>query len=362
MRIFARIISLPFAVCLVALGSFGLLGHYGTETELADRTRRMLQALNRWVIDQGYDVSRDLAVSTEDWVAGTFLRFVLLPVGLIALAFAVGLIGGSGGVLKTEARPETDEEGPVKADKRVSKRVQKQAHSLKKQGKVVEAAELLWDHELLDEAAEMFIGIGEFVRAAEIRHDQNRFFESAELHFQGENFEAAGSIFGQQEAWFRAAECYLKADLKSVAAEMFEKAGNHRQAAECFRATEFMRHAAANFVQCQQWRAAAECLEQVFAEEGGRSSMDPKKSADMAKLVRQAGKLFLKSEDPAKALEIFQRGGCSLEAGEVALLLGDAEAAALHFRTAGKVERAAECLRESGQEKARGFARPAGTH
>ncbi|MBW1885375.1 MAG: hypothetical protein JRJ58_17710, partial [Deltaproteobacteria bacterium] len=85
MRSFARIISVPFAVCFVALGSFGLLGHYGTETELADRTRRTLQVLNRWLIDQGYGVPRDFAVSIEDWVAGTFLRFVLLPVGLVAV-------------------------------------------------------------------------------------------------------------------------------------------------------------------------------------------------------------------------------------------------------------------------------------
>jgi len=351
-RSFARIISVPFAVCFVALGSFGLLGHYGTETELADRTRRTLQVLNRWLIDQGYGVPRDFAVSIEDWVAGTFLRFVLLPVGLVAVAFAVGWIGGGGDGLKPKATRETGQDGSAKADKRVSKRVQKQAHALKKQGKAVEAAELLWDHELLDDAAQMFIGAGEFVRAAEIRHDQNLFFESAELHFQGENFQAAGTIFGQQEAWVRAAECYLKADLKGAAAEMFEKAGNFRQAAECFRETEFMRHAAANFVQCKQWQAAAECLERVFVEEGGRSTMDPKKSAEMAKLVRQAGKLFLKSEHPEKALDVFERGGCSLEAAEVAVSLGQHEAAASHYRAAGKVERAAECLREAGQGQA----------
>jgi tetratricopeptide (TPR) repeat protein len=341
--------SVPFAVCFLALGSFGLLAHYGTETELADQARRMLQGLNRWLLDLGYGVPRDIAVSTEDWVAGTFLRFVLLPLGLVAVAFAAGFIGAGCDELNSTASPETGENGSLKADKRVSKRVQKQANSLKRQGRAVEAAELLWDHELLDEAAKMFIGADEFVRAAEIRHDQNRFLESAELHFEGENFQAAGSIFGQQEEWARAAECYLKADQKSVAAEMFEKAGSHREAAECFRETEFMRHAAANFVQCRQWRAAAECLESVFVEEGGRSTMDPKKSAEMAKLVRQAGKLFLKAQDPDKALEIFMRGGCSLDAAEVAESLGQHEAAATHFRAAGNIERASDCLREAGQ-------------
>ena len=35
--------------------------------------------------------------------------------------------------------------------------------------------------------------------------------------------------------------------------------------------------------------------------------MDPKKSAEMSKLVRQSGKLFLKAEMPDKALDIFER-------------------------------------------------------
>ena len=48
----------------------------------------------------------------------------------------------------------------------------------------------------------------------------------------------------------------------------------------------------AMYVKCRNWRAAGECLETVFAEEGGNSTMDPKKAAEMSKLVRQAGKLF----------------------------------------------------------------------
>ena len=42
----------------------------------------------------------------------------------------------------------------------------------------------------------------------------------------------------------------------------------------------------------------------------------------MGKLVRQAGKLYLKAEQTDKALAIFVRGGCSAEAGEVSAMLG----------------------------------------
>jgi tetratricopeptide (TPR) repeat protein len=103
------------------------------------------------------------------------------------------------------------------------------------------------------------------------------------------------------------------------------------------------------FVKCRDWEIAADCLSKVFVEDGGNTTMDPKKAADMSKLVRQAGKLYLKAQQPGKARDIFERGGCALEAGEVAALLGDHEAAAGHFRTAGDVERAAASLREAGQ-------------
>ena len=348
MRILARILSLPFAIFFIAMGSFGLIASSGSPTEFANQTRLRLQAFNRWLIDEGFAVPRDLAVTSEEWVSETFLRFVLLPTGLVLLAFCVGLFGRRGDEVQEEVSNKAGEFDEP-ADKRTAKRILKQAHALKKQGEIVEAAELLWNHELHDAAAEIYIEAGEFIRAAEIRHDQNRFIESAELHLQGENYEAAGSIFGQQEEWAQAANSYLKADLKSIAAEMFEKAENFREAAKCYRETDFMRHAAAMYVKCKNWRSAADCLETVFVDEGGKSMMDPKKSAEMSKLVRQAGKLFLKAEEPAKALDIFERGGCALEAGEVATSLGNHDAAAVHFRQAGDVERAAEALRKAGQ-------------
>lgn len=365
-RIVARILSLPIALAFVAVGTFAVVASYGTGTELADQSRRQLQIFNRWVIDQGLDVPRDVSVGLEEAVAETFLRFVLLPAGLVLLAFAVGAIG-RGGVEDLASKKERDEdetagepEATTRSDKRVAKKVIKQAAALKKQGEILEAGDLLWNHELYDEAAEVFVEAGEFVRAAEIRHDQNRFLDSAKLHLEGENYEAAGSIFGQQEEWSQAAECYLKCGHKSVAAEMFEKAGDYRKAAHCYRETDFLRHAAAMYVKCKDWQLAADCLESVFVDEGGGASLDPKKAADMEKLVRQAGKLFLKAEQPDKALEIFVRGGCSAEAGEVSAMLGDHEAAASHYRQAGDVEKAAEALRQSGNEQ--GAARILGQH
>ncbi|MBW2424309.1 MAG: protein kinase [Deltaproteobacteria bacterium] len=352
MRILARIFAWPIGLLGVAAGILGLLLSLGSESGPAAVARRGLRSLVRWGVNQGWGLPRDLATTTEQSLAGLVPALVLMLVGLVSLAYAAGLFGGGS---RIEAPPGPDEargdgaEG-ARPDKRAGKKILKQARALKKQGEILEAAELLWSHEQLDEAAAWFIEAGEYVRAAEVRHDQNRFLESAELHMQGENYESAGSIFGQAEDWSRAADCYLKAGHKSVAAEMFEKAGDHRQAAHCYRETDFLRHAAANYVKCHDWKLAADCLESVIVEEGGRSLTDPKKAAEMSKLVRQAGKLFMKAGEPIRALEILVRGECRLEAAEVAASLGDHEAAAQHFRAAGEVERAADSLRELGEE------------
>ncbi len=365
-RILARMISLFVSLIACSAGAFGLLAASGLAAGLVDGLRGGLHALTRWLVEQGADLPHDFVGSVETLLSLRLASGGLLGAGLILLAFGLGMIGGAkesagdepakGDVARGSGRKGESES----VDKRTAKRIRKQAQVLKKQGKLVEAAELLWTHEQLDAAAEAFIEAQEPLRAAEVRHDQNRFLESAELHLEGGNYESAGAIFSQQEAWAQAADCYLKADHKSVAAEMFEKAGNHRQAAHCYRETDFLRHAAANYVKCQDWGLAAECLQAVLVEEGGRSLMDPQKAAEMAKLVRQAGRLFLKAGEPGKALETFVRGECFLEAAEVARSLGDHDAAATHFRAAGEIEQAAESLRAAGQDTA--AARLLGNH
>lgn len=347
MRNLARVLSFPFAVVGLLLGGFGVLALHLPDHALTAVARGGIESLAQGLVDLEIGLPRPLASQLEEWIARTPVCHVLLGVGALLSAFALGAIGGSASPRIADRQDDAGAE--VKLDKKQARKVLKEAQALRKRGELVEAAELLWSNDQLDTAAAYFIEAGEFSRAAEIRHDQNRFEESADLHRQGENFETAGSIYAQQENWEAAADCYIKAGLKSVAAEMFEKAGKFREAARAYRETEFMRHAAAMFVKCKDWQLAAESLEAVFVDEGARSMMDPKKAAEMAKLVRQAGKLFLKADQPERAYKMFERGNCALEAGEVASLLGNHEQAAVHFRAAGDVERAAEALRSSGQ-------------
>ncbi len=347
-RNLARVLLLPFALLGVALGVSGLLIQLAPDHAVTELARGALSTTVGALVGLDLGLPRDFARTLEHWTGESPLCYALLGVGAVLLAFCLGVIG-SGSTPHVAAARKDKEEVEVKLDKNEARKILKEAQALRKSGAVVEAAELLWNHEQLDTAASYFIEAGEFVRAAEIRHDQNRFEESADLHLQGENFEAAGSIYAQQEAWAKAADCYLKADLKSIAAEMFEKAGKFREAARCYRESEFMRHAAAMYVKCKDWQLAAEALEAVFVDEGAKSLVDPKKASEMAKLVRQAGKLFLKAEMPERAYKMFERGNCSIEAGEVASLLGNHEQAAAHFRHGGDAERAAAALRECGE-------------
>ena len=347
MRNLAKVLSFPFSVVGLLLGGFGALVVYMPDHGLTVLARDGVEGIAGGLVALEIGLPRALASMIEEGVARTPICEALLGVGALLLAFAFGAIGG-GTSPRLPAR-QNDADVEVKLDKKQARKILKEAQALRKRGELVEAAELLWSHDQLDTAAAYFIEAGEFSRAAEIRHDQNRFEESADLHRQGENYETAGSIYAQQESWETAADCYLKAGLKSVAAEMFEKAGKFREAARAYRESEFMRHAAAMYVKCKDWQLAAESLEAVFVDEGARSMMDPKKAAEMAKLVRQAGKLFLKADQPERAYKMFERGNCAVEAGEVASLLGNHEQAAVHFRAGGDVERAAEALRRSGQ-------------
>ena len=96
MRILARILSVLAALPILVLGAFGLLSSIGPKAELADQARRQLQSFNRWVIDQGIGIPRDLAVSMEELVATTVVLAILLPAGLVLLGFGLGLFGGGG--------------------------------------------------------------------------------------------------------------------------------------------------------------------------------------------------------------------------------------------------------------------------
>jgi len=362
LRLLGRILTILLALPLILAGGLGLMLAYVPDAPLTAGAASLLAGGVQTLGSLGAELPADAALSLETWLVSPALRFALAPVGLILLVAALVSGGGEG---KGKSKGEGVEEAPSavgvpvgdadSADKRLAKKTEKQAAVFAKKGEWVAGAELLFSAGVLDKAAAYFIEAQEFVRVAEIRHDQNRFIEAAEFYMKAGRYDSAGSIFAQQEVFDRAAECYLEIGSTSVAAEMFEKAKDFRRAADCYRDADFLRHAASSYVKCGVWSKAAECLEQVFTEEslktGAGGGADPKKIADLNKLVRQAGKLYQRAEAPDKALAILEKGGCFEEAAEIAMLLEQYAKAAELFQDAGDARRASEALRALGENQ-----------
>jgi tetratricopeptide (TPR) repeat protein len=359
-----RILMVLFSLPLLVVGSYGLLASYMGDSSLTNALQGVVHGLAR-----GFSSDPGFPLRVDEWLVWPALRFAVAPTGLVLLL--AGILprrGGDAGARPADvpdkkrkkkrgeddasaAGPQPDARKQTGVEKRFLKKAEKQAHILAKKGEVLEAAELLFDAEHFDKAADYFVQAEQYVRAAEIRHDQNRFIDSAELYLQAGRHESAGSIFAQQEEFDRAAECYEAIGSTSVAAEMYEKGGNMRKAAQCYRDADFLRHAAASYVKCKDWMSAADCLEQVYREESLRNKGDAKLQQDLGKLVLQAGKLYRRAEEPEKALDILQRGNCFAEAAELALQLQQFARAAELFQDASDPARAAEALKSLGEDE-----------
>jgi len=334
-----RLVAVVFAVGLLAVGAAAQIVASDTEAT-ADWEDPLVSRVEGAL---GHDIAgRALAV-----IVIAPVRFGAPLAGLVLLIVGLKRRGESARDDGSTERGTT----PSKGEVRLVRKTIKQANGLARRGQHAEAAELLFSCSEFDKAAELFIKAEDLPRAAEIRHDQNRFLDAAELYQGAGDFASAATIYAQQEEYQRAAECYLKDDSKSTAAEMFEKAADFAKAGELYREVEFLRHAAQCFVKCSRWKDAARCLDEVFREESLKGgAQDPAKHAEMTKLVRQAGKLFLKAEDPSAAIDILERGRCFADAGKIALVLQEYAKAAELFKQAGDLQQAAHALTELGED------------
>jgi eukaryotic-like serine/threonine-protein kinase len=336
-RLLARILGLAVALALTAAG--GAAWIVASRPELA-ASRGRLVAAARSILPPA---------SVERLLEGP------LPIGLAAAGLAIGLVAWL--ATRRRAAPAPLRADGMPLDRRLARKVQKQANAMVRKGLVRDAAELCLASSLLDRAAELFVEAGDLVRAAEIRHDQNRFDEAAELHLRAGDPESAGSILAGQGEFARAAECFVAAGRMSVAGEMFEKADEPRRAGDCYAKAGFQRQAAQAYIRCQDWRAAAEALEEVVLEEspGAGTGQNPAREAELRKLGLQCGKLYEQAGLLDRAEAILERGGCAVAAAEIALRRERFAKASELFLEGGEPLRAAEVLRRFGeaQEAAR---------
>ncbi len=241
-----------------------------------------------------------------------------------------------------------------KLDGRATKKLEKEAARIARDGDLVAAGELCAQSGLHDQAVKYFTDAREIAKAAEVRQDQNRFEDAAELFAQAGRFESAGALFASRSHWEKAADCYRKGGRMSVAAELYEKAGNLLLAGECYSRCEFHRHAAQAFLQVNEWKRAAQAIEKALEDEQNNpaAGQDPKKAKELKNLVLQAAKLYEESGDIDAALRTLTQGQCWAVAADLADRAGLHERAADLHQRAGNVPKAAEALRRLGENGA----------
>src|SRR5690606_18606160 len=161
-----RVICLLVALVLVGAGGIGvLLQRSASDPQLRDHRRQIEQLAGRSMLPP---------VLLRGWTP-----YALVGSGIAIALGAVAAGGRGGGARPARPRPAS---GAGRAlgtepivDRRLARKLERQALAMARKGMVVEAAELCADAGLLDRAAELFTEAGDYVRAAGIRHDQNRF-------------------------------------------------------------------------------------------------------------------------------------------------------------------------------------------
>jgi len=292
------------------------------------------------------------AAGIGDQLVGVIPGAVLCAVGVGCLLFG------------PKGNPQTSVHGqknamaqPALADQpseKGSKKIEKQAARVAKDGDLVGAAEMCLQSGMHDLAVKYFIEARELEKAAHARQDQNRFEDAAELFIQAGKFENAAGLYAARGASEKAADCYRKAGKMSVAAELYEKAGKLALAGECYMRCEFYRHAAQSFLKVQDWKRAAAAIEKALEEELASPSAGQgrERAKELHKLVLQAAKLHEEAGDYEAALRALANGECWSAAAELAERAELHERAADFHQRAGNVPKAAEALRKLGENAA----------
>ena len=212
LRRLGRTVLLVLAVGCLCAGALGLCLAYLPDQPLVDRVAQATQrALSVASSRLPSGVDPGLGDRVHAALAGFPLRFVLAPLGLVLLVTA--LLPGR----RSAVREDPEDDAAPHEDSRALRKIRKRAAATARSGMTLEAAELCFSVDLLDEAAGYFIAAGDLERAAEIRHAQDRFIECAELYAKAGRDDAAAVIFAEHDEFVRSAEAYVAAGNLSVA-------------------------------------------------------------------------------------------------------------------------------------------------
>jgi len=353
-RTFIRLLALLLALPSLALGALGAYANARHGPQGMERLRSEWSPSRSQTSDLARRIARaKAAVLALDRLSRRPAHGALAGAGfalLLAAFWPAGRRPGRGAKSKADAKKsEVHEE--LEPSRKERSRLLKIAETMAEEEGADVAGGFLLGQGLKDEAVDQFLAGELYGRAAEVRYDQNRFEEAAELYRKAGRVDAAGGIFAQIERYEEAAQCYLASDKHSLAAEMFERAENFSAAGKAYREIGFHRHAAQAFLKGGNERGAADSLVDAFTEEGGGSNkINGQKAKELRGIATKAAELLAKLERFEEAENILIRAGAFGRAAKLAYQTGSFERAADLFLRVGRGDLAAKALARTGDE------------
>jgi serine/threonine-protein kinase len=282
----------------------------------------------------------------------SFLNNAYLPWLLLAVALLVGY-QKLAPRLKIRAPGMSftldDVAGKLLGPRYAAAKVDRAVARLKKQGNYLAAGRLYEEHERLAESVDAYSEGREFFAAASVLERMGRGEKAAELFLQAGDHKKAAQVFVQAGKPARAAALLLERGNNLEAARLYGVANQWAQAADLYMRSGYPLRAAEAYEKTGEFLKAAECHEKHFMENVSYattySSTAPSQDVKSALM---AGRLYEKSGDPQRALQVYQKGGYFKEAASVCLELGQYDKAAELFMRAEDPASAASAFEQGG--------------
>jgi serine/threonine protein kinase len=226
---------------------------------------------------------------------------------------------------------------------------QKAIEKMKKDGDFLAAGRMLEDQEKLTEAIEVYVEGNEFFPAAVLLEKLGKLERAGELYLQADDSKKAAQVFSQAGKHVRAAELFKEKGNNLEAARLYGLGGQWDKAATLYAKSGYPGRAGEAFEKTGEFLKAAEAYERHFMENVSyATTYSSTATSPDQKSALHAGRLYEKSGDPKRALEIYQKGSYFKEAAEACLRVGQYPKAAELFMRAEDPGRAADAYEKGG--------------
>jgi len=230
-----------------------------------------------------------------------------------------------------------------------AKKLAREVARLKKQDNYLAAGKLLEDAGRLAEAAEAYLEGQEHWAAAASYEKLGRAERAAELYLQAGDHKKGAALFTSAGKPARAAALFLEKGNNLEAARLYALAGQWGTAAELYEKSGYPLRAAEAWEKDGKPLKAAENYEKHFMENVSFSTTySSTAAAPDNKSAAQAGRLYEKAGQLARAVVAYSKGGYHREAAEALLRLGQPAKAAELFLRVEDHEKAAVAFEKAG--------------